>query len=232
MFGTAEQKGAVAAAAGRRRGSLVLLDDGARRVGFRPDRVADTGRSGGRGVGDQRAQVVLVRRRGHRLCDRDGGHRPRRGAASPRPRRSIVPAYSAGSGLARCRLRPPRARLDEPARSTTSACASRCRTRSASPATASESRRSGRARPDPPRDALARADAARFELLCPALEREAFGSPLAEKQTVQNWIADSAADIQACRLMTLDAAHRIDAGDEARVEISLISSSRLACRTR
>ncbi len=62
-----------------------------------------------------------------------------------------------------------------------------------------------------------------FELLCRrALEREAFGGPLAEKQTVQNWIADSAAEIQACRLMTLDAAHRIDAGDEARVEISLI----------
>jgi acyl-CoA dehydrogenase len=62
-----------------------------------------------------------------------------------------------------------------------------------------------------------------FELLCRrALEREAFGSRLADKQTVQNWIADSAAEIQACRLMTLDAAHKIDEGDEARVEISLI----------
>jgi len=62
-----------------------------------------------------------------------------------------------------------------------------------------------------------------FELMCRrALEREAFGGPLAEKQTVQNWIADSAAEIHACRLMTLDAAHRIDQGDEARVEISLI----------
>jgi acyl-CoA dehydrogenase len=62
-----------------------------------------------------------------------------------------------------------------------------------------------------------------FELMCSyALEREAFGGPLAEKQTVQNWIADSAAEIQACRLMTLDAARRIDEGDEARVEVSLI----------
>jgi acyl-CoA dehydrogenase len=62
-----------------------------------------------------------------------------------------------------------------------------------------------------------------FELMCRrALEREAFGSPLADKQTVQNWIADSAAEIQACRLMTLDAANKIDEGDEARVEISLI----------
>ena len=62
-----------------------------------------------------------------------------------------------------------------------------------------------------------------FELLCAyALERESFGGPLADKQTVQNWIADSAAEIQACRLMTLDAALRIDQGDEARVEVSLI----------
>jgi acyl-CoA dehydrogenase len=62
-----------------------------------------------------------------------------------------------------------------------------------------------------------------FDLMCRyALEREAFGGPLAAKQTVQNWIADSAAEIQACRLMTLDAAHRIDGGSEARVEISLI----------
>ena len=62
-----------------------------------------------------------------------------------------------------------------------------------------------------------------FELLCSySLERKAFGGPLAEKQTVQNWFAESAADIQACRLMTLQAAHRLDDGDEARVEISLI----------
>jgi len=62
-----------------------------------------------------------------------------------------------------------------------------------------------------------------FELMCSySLEREAFGSPLADKQTVQNWIADSAAEIQACRLMTLDAAHKIDQGDEARIEVSLI----------
>ena len=62
-----------------------------------------------------------------------------------------------------------------------------------------------------------------FELMCRyALEREAFGGPLAEKQTVQNWIADSAAEIQACRLLTLDAAGKLDEGGEARVEVSLI----------
>jgi acyl-CoA dehydrogenase len=62
-----------------------------------------------------------------------------------------------------------------------------------------------------------------FELMCSyALERKAFGGPLAEKQTIQTWIAESAAEIQACRLMTLQAAHRLDDGDEARVEISLL----------
>ena len=62
-----------------------------------------------------------------------------------------------------------------------------------------------------------------FDLMCRyALEREVFGGKLADKQTVQNWIADSAAEIQACRLMTLDAARKIDGGSEARVEISLI----------
>jgi acyl-CoA dehydrogenase len=62
-----------------------------------------------------------------------------------------------------------------------------------------------------------------FELMCAyVLRREVFGGPLADKQTVQNWVADSAAEIQACRLLTLDAAARIDAGDEARVEVSTI----------
>jgi alkylation response protein AidB-like acyl-CoA dehydrogenase len=62
-----------------------------------------------------------------------------------------------------------------------------------------------------------------FDLMCSyALEREAFGGPLADKQTVQNWIADSAAEIHACRLMTLDAAHKIDQGSEARVDVSII----------
>ena len=62
-----------------------------------------------------------------------------------------------------------------------------------------------------------------FELMCEySLTREVFGGKLAEKQTIQNWIAESAAEIQACRLMTLDAAHKIDQGSEARVEVSVI----------
>ncbi len=62
-----------------------------------------------------------------------------------------------------------------------------------------------------------------FELMVQrAMTRQAFGSTLADKQTIQNWIADSAAEIQAARLLTLNAAAKVDANDEARVEISLI----------
>jgi len=62
-----------------------------------------------------------------------------------------------------------------------------------------------------------------FELMCRrALDRTAFGSTLAQKQTVQNWIADSVAEIQAARLLTLHAAQKIDTETDARVEISLI----------
>jgi acyl-CoA dehydrogenase len=62
-----------------------------------------------------------------------------------------------------------------------------------------------------------------FDLMCAySLERKAFGEPLADKQTIQNWIAESAAEIQACRLLTMQAAQRIDDGDEARVEVSAL----------
>jgi len=62
-----------------------------------------------------------------------------------------------------------------------------------------------------------------FDLMCErANARVAFGEPLARKQFVQGMIFDTAAEIQACRLLTLDAAHKIDRGDPARVEIGLI----------
>ena len=62
-----------------------------------------------------------------------------------------------------------------------------------------------------------------FELMCDrALTRYAHGSLLAEKGAIQTMIAESAAEIQGARLMTLDAARAMDAGSEARVEISLI----------
>jgi acyl-CoA dehydrogenase len=64
-----------------------------------------------------------------------------------------------------------------------------------------------------------------FDMLCErALSREAHGSLLSEKQTVQNWIADSAAQMHAARLMTLHAAWKMDTegAAAARREISLI----------
>jgi alkylation response protein AidB-like acyl-CoA dehydrogenase len=64
-----------------------------------------------------------------------------------------------------------------------------------------------------------------FELMCRyANEREMFGSTLARKANVQDWVADARADIQAARLMTLHAAWKIDTGGQqsAREEIGLI----------
>jgi len=62
-----------------------------------------------------------------------------------------------------------------------------------------------------------------FELMCHrANTRFAHGSLLAEKGEIQRYVAESAAEIQAARLMTLDAAQAMDQGGEARVEISLI----------
>jgi acyl-CoA dehydrogenase len=64
-----------------------------------------------------------------------------------------------------------------------------------------------------------------FDMLCErSLQREGFGGQLARKQTVQSWIADSAAEMTAARLMTLYAAWKIDTEGvaAARKEISMI----------
>jgi len=62
-----------------------------------------------------------------------------------------------------------------------------------------------------------------FELMVQrANTRYAHGTLLREKGEIQRYVAESAAEIQAARLMTLDAAQAMDRGDEARVEISLI----------
>ena len=62
-----------------------------------------------------------------------------------------------------------------------------------------------------------------FELmLARALERETRGQKLANFQTIQNWIADSAAEMHGFRLMTLHAAWLMDRGADARTEISMI----------
>lgn len=65
-----------------------------------------------------------------------------------------------------------------------------------------------------------------FEIMCRrAMEREMSpGEPLAEKQTVQNWIAESRAEIDASRLLVLQTGWKIDRDGSraARVDISLI----------
>jgi acyl-CoA dehydrogenase len=64
-----------------------------------------------------------------------------------------------------------------------------------------------------------------FDMLCErSVSRYTHGSTLAEKQTIQNWIADSMAEMQAARLMTLQAAWKMDqeGAPAARVEIAMI----------
>ncbi len=62
-----------------------------------------------------------------------------------------------------------------------------------------------------------------LEMMCEyAPQRQTFGVQLAERQTVQNWVADAAIRIHGCRLMIYEAAARIDKGDEARAQVSMI----------
>jgi len=64
-----------------------------------------------------------------------------------------------------------------------------------------------------------------FDMMCErATYRHAHRSLLADKQTVQNWIADSAAEMQAARLMTLHAAWVMDTQGmrAAIVDVALI----------
>jgi acyl-CoA dehydrogenase len=64
-----------------------------------------------------------------------------------------------------------------------------------------------------------------FDALCErAVSKSVHGSLLAEKQTIQNWIADSAAAMEAARLLTLKAAWKLDreGAKAARTEIAMI----------
>jgi acyl-CoA dehydrogenase len=64
-----------------------------------------------------------------------------------------------------------------------------------------------------------------YRMLCErAVSRVAFGEPLARKQFVQDWVASSAAEIQALRLMTLHAAWKVDrdGSSAARLDVSMI----------
>src|SRR3990172_3682564 len=52
--------------------------------------------------------------------------------------------------------------------------------------------------------------------------RVTFGAPLADRQAIQWWIADAATKIHACRLMIMDAAARLDAGEDVRTVTSMV----------
>jgi len=61
------------------------------------------------------------------------------------------------------------------------------------------------------------------DMICEhARQRVTFGAPLADRQTIQWWVADAATHIHACRLMVYDAACKIDRGGDARSEVSMI----------
>ncbi len=64
-----------------------------------------------------------------------------------------------------------------------------------------------------------------LDMLCErAVSRHLHGSLLADKQMVQSWVADSMAEMTAARLMTLQAAWKMDrdGAPAARVEIAMI----------
>ncbi len=62
-----------------------------------------------------------------------------------------------------------------------------------------------------------------FDLMCRRLvERETRDGKLGDKQLMQQFVFESAVEIQQARMLTLDAARKMDQGDQARVEISLI----------
>jgi acyl-CoA dehydrogenase len=64
-----------------------------------------------------------------------------------------------------------------------------------------------------------------FDMLCErSLYRESHGKTLSQHQTIQNWIADSEAEMTAARLMTLHAAWKMDTQGvaSARKDIALI----------
>ena len=55
-----------------------------------------------------------------------------------------------------------------------------------------------------------------------ALDRETFGKRLAEHQAVQWWLADSAIQLYAARLMVLHAAYKIENGMDFRQEVAFV----------
>ena len=55
-----------------------------------------------------------------------------------------------------------------------------------------------------------------------ALERETFGKPLADHQGIQWWLADSAMQLYAARLMVLHAAYKIESDLDFKQEVSFV----------
>jgi acyl-CoA dehydrogenase len=55
-----------------------------------------------------------------------------------------------------------------------------------------------------------------------ARQRVTFGVLLADRQAIQWWVADTSMRLHACRLMLQDAAEKVDAGEDAQHEISMI----------
>jgi alkylation response protein AidB-like acyl-CoA dehydrogenase len=54
-----------------------------------------------------------------------------------------------------------------------------------------------------------------------AQERHAFGKPIWQHQSIGNYLADGATKLRAARLLTLEAAARVDAGERADMEAGM-----------
>jgi len=62
-----------------------------------------------------------------------------------------------------------------------------------------------------------------LDMMCRhAKQRATFGTPLADRQAIQWWIADAATEIHACRLMVHDAAARFDRGEDIRQTAAMV----------
>ncbi|MFG3621326.1 acyl-CoA dehydrogenase family protein [Nocardia sp. NPDC047654] len=64
-----------------------------------------------------------------------------------------------------------------------------------------------------------------FDLMCDRINtRQVRGGVLADKQLMQHYVYQSYTDIHTARMMVLDAAEKMDAGRQARVEISAVKT--------
>ncbi|MGH3746889.1 MAG: acyl-CoA dehydrogenase family protein, partial [Micromonosporaceae bacterium] len=63
-------------------------------------------------------------------------------------------------------------------------------------------------------------------------QRETFGKPIAEHQTIQNMLADMATDLRAARLLTASAAEALDRGERVDLEAGMakLFASEMAAR--